>query len=507
MKRLNGLGGCVVGLLLCVSGSDAAVAPVSVTDAVRKADKAAIRALVQKRADVNVPEPDGSTALHWAAYANDFEIADLLIRAGANAKAANRYGVTPLALASSNGNAAIIEALVKAGADPNLASAEGETPLMLAARAGIAPAVSALIAHGANVNATEKWKGQTALMWAAAEGHVAAVQALVAAGADLNARSKGGLTPFLFAVRESQVGVVRALLASGAKVDETIIGGPPPRITNIGRAAEAPRGRGPSALMLAVSNAHFELAATLLDAGADPNFAPQGWTALHELSWVRKPGQGSNDPTPPGSGAMSSLEIVRRLVARGANINAEASGRRRESVMTHLNLNGGTPFFLASRTCDVELMRLLAELGANTKATNEDSVTPLMAAAGLGTRSTGEDAGTEPECVEAVKLALELGGDVNAYDGYGNTAMHGAATKQMPAVVKLLAERGALPVMWNSPNDSGWTPLRIAVGVWRAGNFRFDAPTAKAIQELMVAAGFSTELEKGSTVTSSVLDK
>jgi ankyrin repeat protein len=210
MMRLNGLGGCVVGLLLCVSSSDAAVAPASVADAVKKADKAAIRAMVQKHADVNVPEPDGSTALHWAAYTNDFEIADLLIRAGANAKATNRYGVTPLFLASSNGNAAIIEALLKAGADPNLASAEGETPLMLAARAGIAPAVSALITHGANVNATEKWKGQTALMWAAAEGHVAAVQALVAAGADLNARSKGGLTPFLFAVRESQVGVVRA---------------------------------------------------------------------------------------------------------------------------------------------------------------------------------------------------------------------------------------------------------------------------------------------------------
>jgi ankyrin repeat protein len=291
-------------------------------------------------------------------------------------------------------------------------------------------------------------------------------------------------------------------------VDETIVGGPAPRVTNIGRAGEAPRGIGPSALMLAVSNAHFELAATLLDAGANPNFAPQGWTALHELSWVRKPGQGSNDPTPPGSGAGEcSLEFVRRLVAKGANINAEASGRRRESVMTHLNMNGGTPFFLASRTCDVELMRLLAELGANTKATNEDSVTPLMAAAGLGTRSTGEDAGTEPECVEAVKLALELGNDVNAYDVNGNTAMHGAATKQMPLVVKLLAERGALPVMWNSPNDMGWTPLRIAVGVWRAGNFRFDAPTAKAIQEIMVAAGFSTELEKGTTVTSAVLDK
>jgi uncharacterized protein len=198
---------------------------------------------------------------------------------------------------------------------------------------------------------------------------------------------------------------------------------------------------------------------------------------------------------------------VRRLVARGADVNAVASGRRTETTMTHLNLNGGTPFFFASRTCDVELMRLLAQLGADTKARNDDWVSPLMAAAGLGTRSTGEDAGTEPECVEAVKLAIELGGDVNAYDSNGNTAMHGAAMKQMPSVVKLLAERGAKPELWDSQNDKGWTPLRIAAGVYRSGNFRFDAPTAKAIQELMVAAGLSTELEKGTTVTSAVLEK
>src|SRR6185503_3618335 len=115
--------------------------------------------------------------------------------------------------------------------------------------------------------------------------------------------------------------------------------------------------------------------------------------------------------------------------------------------------------------------------------------------------------GTEPECVEAVQLTLELGNDINAVDDNGNTAMHGAAMKQMPSVVKLLAERGAKPELWDSQNDKGWTPLRIAVGVWRAGNFRLDAPTAKAIQELMVAAGLSTELEKGTTVTSAVLDK
>jgi uncharacterized protein len=507
MMRLKVPGGCVVGLLLCVYSSDAAVAQASLAEAVKKADKAAIRAMLQKRADVNVPEPDGSTALHWAAYTNDAETAELLIRAGANAKVTNRYGVTPLALASGNGNRAIIEALLKAGADPNVASPEGETPLMLAARSGVAPAVKALIAHGADVNAKEGWKGQTALMWAAAEGHVATVQALVAAGADVQARSKGGLTAFLFAVREGQVGTVRALLASGAKVNDTLIGGDPGRAPAAGGAAVSPAKEGPSALMLAVSNAHFELAAMLLDAGADPNFAPQGWTALHELSWVRKPGQGSNSPSPPGSGEMDSLEIVRRLVAHGANLNARASGRRKETVMTHLNLNGGTPFFFAARTADAEYMRLLVELGADPKLPNEDRTTPLIAAAGLGNRSPGEDAGTEPECLEAVKLALELGNDINAVDDNGDTVMHGAAIKQMPSVVKFLAEKGAKIEVWNQQNSDGWTPLRIAAGVWRAGNFRFDVPTTKAIQELMAAAGLSTRIEAGTTITSAIPTK
>jgi ankyrin repeat protein len=512
MMRLKVLSGCMAGFLLCLGGADAAPAPASVAEAVKRADKPAVRALLQKRVDVNAPEPDGSTALHWAAYSDDTETAELLIRAGANARTTNRYGVTPLSLASTNGNTKMIEALLKAGADPNTSSTEGETPLMLAARSGVAPAVKVLLAQGAQVNAKEDWKGQTALMWAAAEGHVAVMQALLTAGADVEARSKGGLTAFLFAVRESQVGAVRALLASGAKVDDTILGSGPAgrRYDPADSGAAAKAGavvKGPSALMLAVSNAHFELASLLLDAGADPNFAPQGWTALHELSWVRKPGVGSNSPTPPGSGTISSTELIRRLVAHGANLNSRASGRRKEVLMTHLNLNGGTPFFFASRTCDTELMRQLVQLGADPKLRNEDESTALMAAAGLGTRSTGEDAGTEPECVEAVKLTLELGNDINAVDDNGNTAMHGAATKQMPSVVKLLAERGANIDIWNDENSMGWTPLRIAAGVYRAQNFRFDVPTTKAIEELMVAAGVSTKLEAGSTITGALSQK
>jgi ankyrin repeat protein len=512
MMRLKVVGGWVVGLLLGVSGADAAVAPASVLDAVKKANKAAVRELLQKHADANESEPDGTTALHWAAYTDDVETAALLIRAGANAKATNRYGATPLALASTNGNAAMIEALVKAGADPNVASPEGETPLMLAARSGVAPAVKVLIAHGANVNAKERWKGQTALMWAAAEGHGAAIQALVAAGADVHARSNGGLTPFLFAVRESRVAAVRALLAGGANVNDTIIPdeagkGPAPNNPATSVAQGALFAKGLSALIVSVGNAHFELAAMLLDAGADPNLGPQGWTALHELTLTRKPGTQSNSPAPPGSGTMDSLEIVRRLAAHGANLNARASGRRKDTEMTYLNMNGGTPFFLAARTCDTEYMRLLVELGADPQLPNEDGTTPLLAAAGLDIRSPGEDAGTEPECLEAVKFALELGNDINVVNDYGNTVMHGAAMKQMPSVVKFLGEKGAKIEVWNEENSDGWTPLRIAAGVWRSLNFRFDVPTTKAIQELMAAAGVSTELNAGTTITSGIPTK
>ena len=461
----------LAGFLLCIASADAAVAPATVVDAVKRADKAAVRALLQKRADVNAPEPDVQTALHWAAYTDDLETAELLIRAGANAKTTNRYGATPLALASTNGNAAMIEALVKAGADPNIASPEGETPLMLAARSGVAPALKVLLAHGANVNAKENWKGQTALMWAAAEGHVAAVQALLTAGADVHARSTGNLTPLLFAVRESRVGAVRALLAGGANVNDTIIadgsgqGSAPGNPANSG-AQGALFARGLSALIVAVGNAHFELAAMLLDAGADPNLGPQGWRALHELTLVRRPGTGSNSPPPPGSGEMDSLEIVKRLVAHGANLNALAGGRRKDTEMTYLNMNGGTPFFLAARTCDVDYMRLLVELGADPKLPNEDGTTPLLAAAGLDVRSPGEDAGTEPECLAAVKLTLELGNDINAVNDYGNTAMHAAAMKQMPTVVKFLSENGAKVDVWNEENSDGWTPcgLRPACG-------------------------------------------
>ena len=426
---------------------------------------------------------DGSTPLHWAVRNDDLETANSLIRGGADVKAANRYGVTPLSLACVNGNAAIIESLLKAGADPNTALPGGETALMTAARTGKVAAVKALLTHGANVNFAEPRRGQTALMWAAAEGNTAVVEELVERGADMHAHTKGGLTPLLFAVREGRIDTVRALLKSGADVNETWKSG---RSTGVS---------GISAMVLAVANAHYELAALMLDAGADPNAAAQGWTALHQITWVRKPGKGDNDPAPEGSGNLSSLDLVRKLVAKGANVNARMT-RSGNVGRTSMNMMGATPFMMAARTADAPLMRLLAELGADPLLPNADNSTPLLAAAGLGTYSPGEDPGTEAEVLDAVKVAMELGGDVNTVDKNGETVIHAAAYKEVPLVAQYLIDHGAKIEVWNTKDKTGWTPLRIAEGVVRGGGTVRPSPAMAAeLRQAMSAAGVSTVVE------------
>jgi uncharacterized protein len=460
-----------------------AAGPSSLADATEKMDRSGVRALLKQRADVNVPQADGMTALHWAAYHDDQDIAGLLLRAGANARAANRYGVTPLSLACTNGSPGMVGLLLNAGADPNAALPGGETPLMTAARTGSRETVKALLSRGAVVDARDENRGQTALIWAAAEGHAAVVQELIAATADFRTRLPSGFTPLLFAVREGRLAVVRVLLEAGADVNETI---PVDGARRRGYGGRLPAA-GTSALLLAVMNAHFELAAELLDAGANPNVDLTGYTVLHAITAVRKPGVGDNDPPPQGSGRTSSLELVKKLAAKGADLNARMT-KRVNLNNTRANELGATPFFLAALTADAELMKILADLGADTRLANVDNSTPLMAAAGLATRSPGEDAGTESEVLEAVQVLLDLGADVNAVDNNGETAMHAAAYKNLPNVVKFLAGKGARIDVWNKEDKFGWTPLAIAVG-YRFGNFKPSPDTEAAIREVMIAAG------------------
>jgi ankyrin repeat protein len=500
-------------VIVLVAGAARAAEP-TVLEAVKSANLPALRAELQRHVDVNAPGPDGTTALHWAVHLNNVEAADLLLKAGAKPAAPNRYGVTPLLMAATNGNARMIELLVGAGADPNAASPEGETPLMLAARAGVREAIAALVAHGARVNAKEAWRGQTALMWAAAEGHAAAVKLLVENGADVSLQSKGGLTALLFAVRDGRIDAVRALIEGRANVND--------------RAPD-----GTSALGMAVINAHYELAALLLDRGANPNIADPRGTVLHALAWMRNPGYAAAPPR-TGTGNLDSLELARRLLEKGANPNVRITWKeirfdRDLGVVkpppnisigrNYMSFVGATPFYLAAKGADVPLMRLLVEHGADPKTPTVQNVTPLMAAAGLGFwdgESPGPESGVpESESLEAVKLAVELGNDVNAKTDFGgieiegdpvvllkrhplnlgrfpesalgdmrwggSTAMHGAAVRGANSIIEYLASKGADPA---AKNDLGWTPLMVAQGVFVANTDKGWPSTVDLLKRL-----------------------
>lgn len=481
--RPMGIAAWGLALVLSTAGSAfaRAGAGAALADAAEKGDRTAVRTLLKRGEDPNATQADGMTALHWAAYRDDLETVRLLIDARADVRAANRYGVMPLSIACANGDGAMVELLLGAGADPNTTLRGGETVLMTAARTGRPGPVKALLARGADVNAKER-RGQTALMWAAAEGHVEVVRMLLEAGADFRTPLPSGFTPLVFAVREGRAEVVRVLLKAGADVNEAM----KPKRTG-GRSPA----RGTSPLILAVENGHFELAVALLEAGADPNDQRSGFTALHSLTWVRKPNRGddeSGDPAPIGSGTLTSLQLVEKLAEHGADVNARLE--RGQSGRGVLSRVGATPFLLASMTADVPLMRALVKLGADPKIPNATHSTPLMAAAGLGCLAPTEEAGTEDEAVEAVKLAIELGNDVNAVDDNGETAMHGAAYKNFPKVVRLLAEKGARVEVWNRKDRYGWTPLSIAEG-HRPGNFKPSPETIAALRLAMHAAGVS----------------
>ena len=413
-----------------------------------------LAAAVLVAASLGLPLPaaaqtvDDATPLHRAAHGGDASAVERLLASGADPDAVTRLGVTPLALAAGAGHASVVGALLDAGADPRRASPHGETPLMAAARTGNVDSVEALLRHGAaaEVDAREGWRGQTALMWAAAENHAAIVAPLVAAGAGVDARSGAGFTPLAFAVRAGHADAVDALLDAGAGIDLAL-----------------PDGTGP--LHLAVLNAHYDVALQLLGRGADPADDGPGWTPLHQLVWTRRPNRHYNNPAAFPTGTVTDLALARALVAHGADVNAPQNAEPRDGYRNALNRRGATPFLLAAKAVDLEMMRLLLALGADPRLANEDGTTPLLVAAGVGIWSSSESPGSAAEALAAVELLIELGNSVAVVDDNGDAALHGAVMRGSKELVLHLLERGAAldPV-----NEQGWTPLTIAQGIFYA---------------------------------------
>jgi len=421
--------------------------------------------------DVNAAQGDGATALHWAVHWDEHETAELLIQAGAHVDAANDYEVTPLWLACANASGTMVERLLAAGADARATLASGETALMACARTGSVDAVEALLSRGVEVNARDASESQTALMWATAQRHPAVVRLLLEHGADPNARSRvrrevisrrlqadlrygersrslgsdaeetdvGGFTPLLFAARVGDIESAGLLLAAGADVNDT---GPD----------------GASALVVATHSGHGTLARFLLDRGASPNAAIVGYTALHAAV------------------LQGDLEVVQALLDHGASPNAQITqGTRvaRNGQVLYLgeHLLGATPFALAAKFIEVEIMRALLDAGADAALPLKNGWTPVSLAAGAGWRygtwdrrdralirlpAAQRELYDERRTLEAVKIAAEAGSDVNAMDEDGNTALHYVVDKGFPSVVAFLTERGADV---NVENRRGQTPL------------------------------------------------
>lgn len=496
MLRKTG-GACAATLLLVVTLVTASDLPL--VDAVKDRNVAAVRALLKKRVDVNAVEGDGATALHWAVYRDDLQMVDLMIGAGAKVNVANDLKITPLYLAAANGNAAIVERLLKAGANPDTPSETGVTPLMEAARTGSAGAVRSLLAQEAKVNAKETDRQQTALMWAAAQKHPEVTRILLDRGADVHARTgsrnlsvmdsgqrrvkqakdgamvieTGGSTALFFAAQSGDVESAQMLLKAGARVNDT--------------ASD-----GDSALVRAAFTGNGAVARTLLEAGADPNAAGIGYTALHAAA------------------LRGDLQTVQALLAKGANPNlplTRGTPVRRFGSQWVLpgTIAGATPLLVAASYLEKEIVRALLAGGANPALGPPNGTTPLLAAAGSAVERLArpsdlirygvhdEDTPAiprpEPDILETVRALVDKGADVNQANETGETALHAAAQGSLLSVIQLLADKGA---KLDVKNRQGQTPLSMTVPRITRGSAPPNPESAaksKAAEELLKKLG------------------
>jgi ankyrin repeat protein len=493
------VGSSAVVLMLSIAGLSAARSDVA--DAVMRGDSAAMRTLLAQKADVNITQADGATALHWAVYRDDLATANLLIQAGANVKVATREGATPLSLACQNGNAAIVEALLKAGADPNEKLPNGETALMMASRTGNLATMKALLDRGADVNAKETIRGTSALMWAADQGHADAAKLLIERGADMKAvsnRAPGGRRGAPGKSGDPRKGN-RALqngvpAGDDAPVDQAPAAAQPAAQQQAqpadGAQAAAParpaaRGRqqnldlsggaltplvfavransietvkvmlaagadinqttgyGWTPLLTASQNRFYQLGSYLMDQGADVNIANNGgWTPLY-LAVDNRNIEGGDYPVRKGD--MDHLAFIKKLLDKGADVNARMKDSTEgRTVFTNqwLDENGATAFLRASQSSDLEVMHLLLAHGADPKIATEGDVTALQVAAGIGWVDGLTYEWSEKANVEAVRLLLELGVDPNVQAITGRTALHGAGHKGRTAVIQMIVDAG-----------------------------------------------------------------
>jgi uncharacterized protein len=482
--NLSALAAAFFMTLLTIADAAAANGDLRLVEAARGQDATRVRVLLAEHVDVNARSGDGSSALLWAAHWNDVTTADLLIRAGADPNAANDFRATPLSLACTNASPKLVELLLKAGADANTPIATGETPIMTCAASGSEAAVRALVAHGADVNAKEPTENQTALMWAAAEHHPDVVRALIEAKADLQARTRKGFTTLHFAAREGDLEITRRLLVAGLDINIRS----QPEVTETGGAEREPStgrslaggslGRGPAyqatlsagstPLLVATVRGQVPLALFLLDQGADPNVIDAGFTPLHWASGTWEGGvsnavYGFADPMSGIPNRQAKLQLVRALLAHGANAN----GRMTRRPPNFAGLGGGyedapgaTPFLLASAAADLEMMKLLLAAGADPTQTTDSKATPVMAASGLN-RGIGESPITEAPALETVRFLLELGADAKGATTNGENALFGAAYRGWNTLLELLIEKGADV---NAVSKAGVTPWLAASG-------------------------------------------